>query len=60
MFERAEATAPETLPAPAVEVKSKKKKAEDDAFSVAYRSFCYRLLGERFDRGPTNSLPPSG
>src|SRR5579863_8817368 len=55
MFERADAR-PAESPAAAVPELPVKKKSGDDAFSIAYRSFCYRLMGERFDRGPTNII----
>ncbi|MCI4325538.1 MAG: type II secretion system F family protein [Thermoplasmata archaeon] len=51
MYENAEAAAdirPAATPA--------KAKKGDDAFTASYRAFCYRLLGQRYDRGEVDVI----
>ncbi len=46
MYEKADAVATAQPTPPAV-----KAKKADDAVSSSYRTFCYRLLGQRYDQG---------
>lgn len=58
MFENVEVP-PEVRTAAPAETKAKTKGAKsksDGPLSPAYRAFCYRLLGERFDRGEVDIL----
>ena len=58
MFEGADLPATEKLPAlPAkTRKKVKAKRGEPDAFTLAYRSFAYRVLGRRFDEGEADII----
>jgi archaeal flagellar protein FlaJ len=51
MFEKAEAAATAQATPPVVQPKKK-----DDTVSSSYRSFCYKLLGHRYDQGEPDIL----
>jgi flagellar protein FlaJ len=51
MFEKAEAAATAQATPPVVQPKKK-----DEAVSSSYRSFCYKLLGHRYDQGEPDIL----
>jgi archaeal flagellar protein FlaJ len=54
MFEKADVAAAAQPTPPAV--KATKAKKGDEAVSSSYRSFCYRLLGHRYDQGEPDIL----